>query len=139
MSAAQRALQPAWPDQVQSSQAIDRAIRQLVRVRETLSRMRALGTKLRDRRQGQRERDRLGHGKLDERSLERMATLENIQLFKRLLEQDGSGKLDPRTTQVMSQLLIEETTRLAALIGDKPRRDIRTGRHHRLDAACRTA
>jgi signal transduction histidine kinase len=146
MSAARRALEPAWPDRLQSSQAIDRAIRQLARVRETLNRMRALGTKLRDRGQveihtmltetmeqiertvrgscaavvdavvtrekSEQVRERLRHAKLDERALERMATLKNIQLIQHLLEQDGFSKLDARIKQMMSQLLIEETAKL---------------------------
>jgi PAS domain S-box-containing protein len=147
VSAAKRDLHPAWPDKVRASQAINRAVRQLARARETLNRMRALGAKLRDVQQVdahvrltatmeqiertmqgaraaisaavvQQEGERLCRAvRPDEKSLERTIALQNIQLFQRLLQQDGSVKLDTRTRQVVVQLLADEKAKLAASEG----------------------
>lgn len=48
VSAAQYALRPAWPETARAGQAIDAAIRQLARARDTLTQVRALGAGLRD-------------------------------------------------------------------------------------------
>jgi hypothetical protein len=145
VSAAQRDLQPSWPDRMRASQAMDRAARQLARARETLSRIRVLGAGLKECRQAEvyssvtatthqpgttpqevharamvepREGVRSSQpGPSGEPSLEHATVLLNIQLFQRLLQQDGSVELDIRTKQTVTQLLIEEKAKLTAFEG----------------------
>jgi signal transduction histidine kinase len=132
MSAAQRALHPAWPDKVRAGQAIDAAIRQLARARETLAQVRALGAGLRDPRQRElhanltatmerTERNmQRSHAAVvsatrtqTEQSLTRAVSWQNVQLFHRLLQQRGADRLDAHTERTVARLLEEEKAKLA--------------------------
>ena len=71
MSAAQRALHPSWPDKVRAGQAVEAAIGQLARARETLAQVRALGAGLRDPRQRELHANLTATMERTERSMQR--------------------------------------------------------------------